>query len=107
MTVTRTDSVEALKSRTGLAEEALDLMSTEALAGYYNKTVNPALWIGKMFVAAPFLATAFYTAASGRLLMGGILAAAGGYAAFSAKSDYEKNQAVTTDISRTLAAKIA
>lgn len=103
MTTTRTDVVEGLKGRTGVAEEALDKLSTDRLTSYYNKTVNPARWVAETMAATPFLGVGLYTMGTGRFVMGAITMAIGGYLAFSAKSNYEKNQGVTTNITREIA----
>jgi hypothetical protein len=103
MAVTRTDVVESLKNRTGVAEEALDKLSTDRLTAYYNKTVNPARWVAETMAATPFLGVGLYTMGTGRFIMGGATMALGLFLAFSAKSNFDKNQNVTTDVTREIA----
>lgn len=100
----RDDLVQTLNARTGIAREALETLPTQNLTDHFKASANPALWVAKTMAASPVFLAALYTAGSGRLITAGLMAAAGGYLAFSAKGDYEKNHKVAGNISRDLLA---
>lgn len=105
--MTQSDTIEGLSQRTGVAREALEKLPESSLVAAFKRSVNPTHWVLETMAAAPFLMSALYTASTGRFLMAGIIAAIGGALCYDAKSRYETNQAITTSLTRELAARIS
>lgn len=106
-TTTSIEVLDGLSHRTGVAREALEKLPESSLQAHFRKSVNPTGWVLETMAASPFLLSALYTASTGRFVMAGIMAAIGGALCFDAKSRYEKNQSVTTNVTRELAARIS
>lgn len=102
----REELVSKLEARTGVDATALQHLSGDTLSEQFARTVNPARVVAQLMAASPLLMAALYTLGTGRIVTGGIMAAAGGYLAFSAREGHEKNQAASRDITRQLAAKL-
>jgi hypothetical protein len=105
--MTHVEAIEGLSQRTGVAPEALEKLPETSLQAAFKKSVNPTHWVLETMAASPFLLSALYTASTGRFVMAGIMAAVGAGLCYDAKSRYEKNQSVTTAVTRELAARIA